>query len=259
MDLGLGALLGGVVGGLGSFFGQQSANDTNLQIASDANFFSAMQARENRDFQERMSNTAHQRQVADLRAAGLNPMLSKMGSGASQPSGAQGSTHTARVENAMGHAVNTAVDGMRLKKEVDQAGSQIALNNAQEKVAKTTESLNQATALKTKQDTARSLEETKRTGMSNEIYKKQMESMKIDAETQLKRSKFENKTADFDNIQRKTDQLLNTANSAKDLLNPLSGGRFPRQKQEKWKNRDEQREDQRSQYREEAENLFRRD
>lgn len=72
MDATLGALIGG---GL-SMWGQDRANKATERLARDR-----------MAWEERMSSTAHQREVRDLRAAGLNPILSA-GGGASTPSGA---------------------------------------------------------------------------------------------------------------------------------------------------------------------------
>ena len=66
-------------------------------ISSGINFFSARDtnkkqkalAREQMGFQERLSNTAYQRAVKDMRAAGINPMLAYAQGGASTPTGAQ--------------------------------------------------------------------------------------------------------------------------------------------------------------------------
>lgn len=59
--------------------------------------FNQNEAAKNRNWQEMLSNTAHQREVKDLMAAGLNPVLSAMnGNGASVGSGATASGVTSQ-------------------------------------------------------------------------------------------------------------------------------------------------------------------
>ncbi len=91
------------VGGVFSALGARRANKRAIRFA-----------REQMAFQERMSSTAHQREVKDLRKAGLNPILSATGgSGASTPAGA-----TATQSDIITPAISSAVALRRANQEI---------------------------------------------------------------------------------------------------------------------------------------------
>lgn len=121
--------------GVGDKAAQDRANKANLAE-------SAL----NRDFQERMSNTAYQRAMSDMKKAGLNPILAYMQGGASAPSGSTATVSPASSSRLADMALQTTTGMSAARTQATAVQQQQAMNESSIK-------LNSATAAKAIADT----------------------------------------------------------------------------------------------------------
>lgn len=120
--------LSGVGSIVGSLIGSDSQKDTNQA--------SAAEAQKNRDFAERMSSTSYQRATADMRAAGLNPMLAYAQGGESSPPGSMASFTAPNqglgiaLSQGLSQTVSSARDLIRLRQDILESRTRSSLNMA---------------------------------------------------------------------------------------------------------------------------------
>lgn len=125
----------------------------NYEMQKDTNAQNLQVAREQMAFQERMSSTAHQREVEDFKKAGLNPILSAGGQGASSPVGASAQMVNPMQGVDINETTSSAVEAFKktreaqkIKKELEAIDATVENTKQQTKTSKSVQKKENATA-----------------------------------------------------------------------------------------------------------------
>lgn len=129
---------------VGSLLGASISSGADIYNTNSMNQANQANSREQMAFQERMSSTAHQREVADLRAAGINPILSA-NAGSSTPAGAS-ATFQKPDKPDFSQSIATALQKKQMEKDFEKIDTEVDLNRGAKTVQEATREREVATA-----------------------------------------------------------------------------------------------------------------
>jgi hypothetical protein len=181
----------------------------NLAATGMTNQANAQQASQAQAFSERMSNTAYQRSTADMKAAGINPILAFSQGGASSPVGQQATMQAPDVGKIGEAAISTAFEKKRLDAELANKNSSTTLNSAAT-MTELERSKKEASSAKSEALIAQALEANQPAKLT-------------EAKTRAKAAKADLDHATLTNITRKIGENLGNINPLKGVIN-IGGG-----------------------------------
>lgn len=218
------AILTGATGLIGGIM----SNSANADAQEKANEANAALAQKQMDFQERMSGTAYQRAVADMRSAGLNPALTYTQGGASTPGGASATMVAPRFSDIVSPAVSSAQETYRSGIARKTQESQSSLQAQQERVAETQMHYNIQSAKAADAQARRQEAETDRIKTETAI-------LKAGAPGAIKRAKME---SDYSGVTTPVDMILDrlgrVTNSVQGVKNLFKGSGGLKTSPNKW-------------------------
>jgi hypothetical protein len=183
------------------------------------NIYNKKEATKNRNFQAQMSNTAHQREVADLRAAGLNPILSASHGGASTPSGSTATS--ANLTDIGSKAANSVRASMELKKQLALIDQQILQAKQATDESYTRTNLNHDLSKKAWAETEQTKAATRILGIDAQNRQNVLDVQNANKPYELKRAELQNDSKEVLKYERFLEPLykiFGTGNSAKSLF-----------------------------------------